>query len=337
MIKKSDVQNIMDALMIRHWGIFLISDAIERMFVVQNSIFDVPELEDAIVIAIAVPYRISSQHSRPSMQFGKVESFAWGYDYHVEVKSRLERVVKRLDELVDKHFYNVIYCVDNSPFNDREVAFHAGLGKVGYNHLLIHPTYGSQFFIGYVIIKDGSTVFESYKQEADRNIKHPFCASCGRCIMACPTGVCGSEDADMTFCLSSLTQTKASIDEALQIKMGFTLYGCSICQKVCPLNRRLEGDDVLTSEKSNWIDLFELLDMSEAAFKNKYGKMGFSWRSLWIYKRNALIILGNTINLTILKKLKSYKHIESNPKLSSYYNAAINRLEKAIFEESDTF
>lgn len=336
MINKNDVQNIMNALMIRHWGIFFIEKDVERRFVVQNSIFDDPELEGAAVIAIATPYVVDSQQLRPSERHGKVESFAWGYDYHVEVMSRLKQVMHHFDEMAGRHLKDVIFCVDHSPYNDREVAFHAGLGKVGFNHLLIHPVYGSQFFIGYIIIKNGCAVLESCDSRIDLQVQHPFCSTCNRCVKACPTGVCGSKEVDMAYCLSSLTQTKATIADAFQIKMGSTLYGCSICQKVCPLNREIVDEDVLTSEQSNWIDLFELLDMSEGTFKKVYGKMGFSWRSLWVYKRNALIILGNTINLDVLLKLKDYKHFEKNQNLSTYYNMAIKRLERAIFEESDT-
>lgn len=337
MIDKNDIQIIMDALMIRHWGMFLIEEGVDRRFNVSNSIFDAPDIKEGVVIAIAVPYRIESQHKRPAHNYGSVEPFAWGFDYHVEVKNRLVQMMLRIGEVAGKSFEDALYFVDNSPYNDREVAYHAGLGQVGFNHLLINSEYGTQFFIGYVIIKDGKANFDSIEAKAACELMHPFCSSCSKCVKACPTEVCGEKSKDMSLCLSSLTQTKASIDESYFPKMGTSIYGCSICQKVCPLNLPIEDEAILKASQSNWVDLFDLLDMNQTVFKKSFGHMGFSWRSLWVYKRNALIVLGNARSLDILHRLRAYRHLEEDPHLGIYYRAAIKRLEKINFEESDTY
>ena len=155
MIQKKELDKIMNALMIRHWGIFLIDESYKnasRYFNVENSIFDHADLKLATVIAVAMPYKLKHDEIRPAAHYGKIEPFAWGFDYHIEVKSRLMALVQALEKVTNENFENVLYCVDNSPFNDREVAFHAGLGRIGMNHLLINDALGSQCFIGYIVI-----------------------------------------------------------------------------------------------------------------------------------------------------------------------------------------
>lgn len=336
MIDKSDVQKVMDALMIRHWGMFFIGDDIKRKFDVSNSIFDARDVDNGVVIAIAMPYMIGTSYRRPAINYGSIEAFAWGFDYHIEVKNRLVQMMQRLTESTGITFGDVRYCVDNSPYNDREVAYHSGLGQVGFNHLLINPEYGTQFFIGYVVINGGRSLFVNVEAKDTEELQHPFCASCLKCVKACPTDVCGNENKDMTLCLSALTQTKASIDASYFSKMDTSIYGCTICQKVCPLNRPIDDEIILKVSQSNWVDLFELLDMNQSVFKKRFGHMGFSWRSVWVYKRNALIVLGNTHNPSILDRLRAYKHLEEDQRLGIYYRAAILSLKESNFEESDT-
>ena len=338
MIRKTELNKIMNALMIRHWGIFLMDKADKnapRYFDVENSIFDDVSLEKATVIAIALPYKLELEENRPNFHFGKIEAFAWDFDYHIEVMQRLEALSRMLNLMPETE---VRYYVDDSPFNDREVAFHAGLGRIGMNHLLINDALGSQFFIGYLVIKghldmDKTCIVQRHELKAE--LQHPYCKSCNKCVYACPTSVCGNGKSNMLECLSSLTQTKEVIEERFRAMMGDTIYGCSICQKVCPLNKKDIINFVYEPKQSNWIDLFELLRMDRKTFKARYGHMGFAWRSQWVYKRNALIVLGNSGKRAVLDELTRLQEIQEASNLNEYYRWAINKLEISILEESD--
>ena len=333
MLTKHEMSDIMDALMIRHWGVFQIDDTLPRHFNVNNSILDAPFKGDATVIAIAFPY--SNNETKPSqvIDFGRIEPFAWQFDYHKVVKEKLLNLKTMIENKIGKSFQNAEYHVDTSPYNDREVAFLAGLGRVGYHHLLINAHLGSYFFIGYILLNESLEIEKRVCEEAlDLSLAHPFCASCKKCVAVCPTSVCGDSEADMKGCLSSLTQTTDWIPESLRGKFGSTIYGCSLCQKVCPLNRNLESSEDLPVVSDNWIDLFELLDMDQKAFYEFYGTMGFAWRKLWIYQRNALFVLANTGNKETLEKLKLRSHIEKSSKLSEYYRWSIETLTNRIFE-----
>lgn len=342
MLTKNEVSDIMDALMIRHWGIVHVNEVLRnapRHFNVKNSILDAPFNQDITVVAVAFPYSNNEMPAERIGDFGRIEPFAWQFDYHKVVKETLLSLKERIDNKLNRVLINVEYHVDTSPYNDREVAFLAGLGRVGYNHLLINSHYGSYFFIGYLLIKDVIEIEnEAYVDSLSlpKDLTHPMCAACKKCLTACPTSVCGIPEVDMKVCLSSLTQTSDEIPLGLRKKFGKTIYGCSLCQKVCPLNHNLSSTQNLTVVSNNWINLFNLLDMDSKLFKESYGAMGFAWKKLWIYQRNALIVLANTGDGHTLKQLRLRSHLEKSPKLSTYYKWSMNTLSKRISEQFET-
>lgn len=310
-LEKSDIKKAMDALAIKSWGIFNLGD-----------------LDDAqLVVAVALPYQLDGRLNHPDSNMGKIDAFAWDFDYHHAVKKILAQVLLHIEQTRGHTFDAPLFYVDQSPYNDQEIGYLAGLGQMGKNHLLINDLYGTHFFIGYMVLSarvEGITIPE-------RSRFHPACSSCDRCTRACPAQICTFEHTDMRTCISSLTQTKSvlSLDERKLI--GRNLYGCSVCQKVCPLNQK--GSDlsvIYPLITDNWIDAFEILDMNKRAFKEKYGHMGFSWRSLWIYKRNALIILANSGDVNHLVRLKNYEHLKEDENLSMYYLWAVETLSQKI-------
>lgn len=342
MLTKNVVSGIMDALMIRHWGIIHINEALRnapRHFNVNNSILDAPFNQDVTVIAVACPYSNNEMSAEKLGDFGRIEPFAWQFDYHKLVKDTLLSLKESIETKLDSVLSKVEYHVDTSPYNDREVAFLAGLGRIGYNHLLINSHYGSYFFIGYLLIKDSIEIEkEAYVDISNlpKDLTHPMCAVCKKCLSACPTSVCGIPEVDMNSCLSSLTQTRDEIPTELRIKFGKTLYGCSLCQKVCPLNQHLSSPQNLKIVSGNWIDLFNLLDMDSIKFKENYGNMGFAWKKLWIYQRNALIVLSNIGDARTLEQLRLRSHLEKSPMLSAYYKWTVDSLSKKISEQFET-
>lgn len=357
MISHDTVQNIMDALAIKRWGIITLNEKTRRMlkekayFKTENSILDFETEHTFSVLCIAVPYALKS-HKRPEGLFwGEVDPYAWQYDYHVKVKALLKEVWSRINEAspckdsvniphgVKTHqegFVPPIY-VDQSPFNDREVAFYTGLGTVGFNHLMIeeHMALGSAFFIGYILMPGDINFSELACVDVEKlseKLENNFCQSCQKCVAACPTHVCGSTPCDMSRCLSAVTQTKEHVSEVDGIKFKSKLYGCNICQVVCPFNAKNSLMAELDEGRGNWIDLKELLTLTSKTFKLKYGKMGFAWRSLWIYKRNALIVLGNVGGVDELEFLQNLEMKHLNPNLEEYYKFAIKRIsERHLF------
>ncbi len=326
------LQKTMDTLMLKHWGIVLINNNnplfVKRIdkFKSNNSIFENSESSKATVIAVAVPYRLSFAHRAPDETYGKIESFAWEYDYHKEVKKILAKILEQLEMRFNSKFERTELCVDNSPYNDREVGYYAGFGSIGKNHLLIHPHLGTHFFIGYLVIKEHLLFDQLPEHQQLKPVVYEVCNSCENCVKACPTNVCGFEMLDMKNCLSALTQTKDWLNEVQRSAFNKQIYGCSICQEACPANKDNLDTFLLSGFTSNWINLVELLSMTSSEFKLKFGEMGFAWRSLWIYKRNALIVLSGTRSKQVLQQLSSLNNLERDHQLGEYYKWAINRL-----------
>jgi len=358
MISKQDIKKQMDALMLKYWGIISIDKTYRELllnrnyFQVDNSILSaVPEI-DRTVMAIAVPYELKDfpvpALLNKSTVYGKIESFSWEYDYHTEIK----RILKDVTILFEEQFQIVsqdaeIY-VDNSPYNDKEVGFLAGLGSIGHNHLLIHDELGTSFFIGYIVYPYKVNFEDSVLTKVCQlpiSINHPFCGNCNLCELACPVGICdGTKMQHMKRCLSALTQTKEWIEPEDYPKFTNRLYGCSICQRVCPLAQNaLRSNDVVANSQTrvlkitthNWIDCYALIQMTQKEFKFNYGKMGFAWRSLWIYKRNALIVIGNTGDRADYEKLAHLSKDWIDERLRPYYDWALNQLKTHILPTRD--
>ena len=339
MINRKQVEQIMDALTLKCWGIISMDDAFrdalkERAyFNSANSILDATGSEPLTIVAIGVPYDYIGMEKPSNALLGKIDAFAWEFDYHTEVKSLLIHIKEALSALTPISEERVLYCVDNSPFNDREVAFYAGLGQVGYNHLLINDILGTHYFIGYMVIYRALPLESDVVVKLDDiplRLEHPACATCARCATACPSEVCVDSRAalvDMQNCLSSLTQTKAVIDEKWYPKFGNRLYGCNICQLVCPLNHGNEDLSHIKLKSPNWLEPFDILSLTQRAFKEKFGHMGFAWRSLWIYKRNALIAIGNSGKREALNRLVEFPELGEDDKLAPYYRWAIMQIE----------
>ncbi len=329
MMQKNEYETLeleFDALMIKHWGIVLMKNG-KCLNIGEVAVSStLQDLVTGTIIACAIPYRLKSEHKRPSLSHGRVEAFAWAFDYHTEIKNKLSAVINKMCEVFQLDRDSIQSYADISPFDDREIGYLSGLGSLGKNHLLIHPELGTQFFIGYIVVKDRN-LFKDLPAHQRLYPKHDQrCEGCDNCTSSCPTSVCGFGVTDRMACLSALTQTKSEIQVAHRELFKIRLYGCSICQEVCPANIEALLVPLLSSETSNWIDLFDLLRLNNKQFKEQYGSMGFAWRSLWVYKRNALLILGNSKSIEIYQRLLKLSVLKNDEKLREYYNWAINSL-----------
>ena len=161
----------------------------------------------------------------------QISAYALGDDYHSVLKDRLERLVQTLEERLDQSFKYRIYT-DTGPMLEREFAQKAGLGWIGKNTCLINPQLGSYLLLAELLLEIPLVPDPQFQQDR--------CGKCTRCIDACPSGcILPNRTLDARRCISYLTiEEKQSIDHDLRTAVGSWLFGCDICQQVCPWNQR---------------------------------------------------------------------------------------------------
>lgn len=226
---------------------------------------------------------------------GPVARYARGDDYHAVLEARLGALHAWMEQALGRAVAGKPY-VDTGPVLERDLARRAGLGWFGKNTMLVSPALGSFFVLGALLV--GEALAPDAPFAADR------CGTCTRCLDACPTGAfAGPRVLDATRCVSYLTiESKGEIPAALREAVGDRLYGCDVCQDVCPWNIRfsmaLPNDSpyapraALGGKDARQLAR-ELLGMAHddfsRAFKGSPMKRA-KWRGL---KRNAAVVLGN--------------------------------------------
>jgi epoxyqueuosine reductase len=221
---------------------------------------------------------------------GRIARYARGDDYHRVIKKRLRRLA---DELADRYPDETFrVCVDTAPVLERELAQRAGLGAVGKHTLLIEPGVGSWLLLGEII----TTLSLDPSEPCDVDP----CGACTRCLDACPTDAITPWSVDATACLSYLTiEHRGAIDRRFHEAVGDWIFGCDICQEVCPHNQstdRSRGADVFDAytPRRDSFDLLEVLGWDETARREAFTRSAMKRAKLGMMKRNALIVARNT-------------------------------------------
>jgi epoxyqueuosine reductase len=226
---------------------------------------------------------------------GPVARYARGEDYHDVMESRLRELHRRVERDAGRAVVGKPY-VDTGPLLERDLARRAGLGWFGKNTNLINPERGSFFFLGALVVHielDTDAPFE-----ADR------CGTCTRCIDACPTqAIVAPRELDARRCISYLTiELREEIPLGLREGIGELLYGCDVCQDVCPWNQRFarelpEGSPFAAREALAGKDARtlarELLAMTQEEFSVAFKNSPMKRAKLRGLKRNAAVVLGN--------------------------------------------
>lgn len=207
---------------------------------------------------IVLTYNYYSEKKQEDPTAPKISMYAYGRDYHKVIKKKLKTMMVRIKEEmgpVDGRAF-----VDSAPVMERDWAARTGVGWVGKNTLLIHPRHGSYFFIATMII--------DLELEYDSPIKD-YCGTCTACIDACPTAAISPDGylMDGSKCISYATiEHKEDIPPSFKAKMEDWMYGCDICQQVCPWNRFSEAhnepefepkEELMVKSRQEWIDLSE--------------------------------------------------------------------------------
>lgn len=208
---------------------------------------------------VSLMYNYYTDRRPEDLEAPRISTYAYGKDYHYVIKDKLRDLVQSMEQAIGREIHGRCFT-DSAPVMERDWARRSGIGWLGKNTLLIHPRAGSYFFLAELII--------DLPLAADGPMKD-YCGSCTRCIEACPTDAIAEEGyrLDASKCISYLTiELKDEIPEAFQGKMEHWVFGCDICQEVCPWNRFSEPHsepafdpkpELLSMTSSDWKELTE--------------------------------------------------------------------------------
>jgi len=240
----------------------------------------IPEAKS--IISLGLNYYTPEKYSNQKNK-GKVSRYAWGKDYHLIIWSMLNELEEELKK-VDPNFESISY-VDTGPVMDKAWAVRAGLGWLGKHTNVINREIGSWFFIANIITN----------YEFDYSDKIPdFCGTCTACIDACPTNAIVQQYViDANKCISYLTiENKNEISEEFKGKFDNWLFGCDICQDVCPWNQKFPVETLLKDfhPQNKELKLDDILEMNEDEFKAKFQTSPIKRSKLKGLKRNAAFL-----------------------------------------------
>jgi epoxyqueuosine reductase len=238
------------------------------------------------VVMLGLEYR-GRAPAPPSVSHGRVAAYATGPDYHHFIWDRLNLLADWLE--AEAPGCRTKGVTDTAPLLERDFARRAGLGWVGKNTMLIHPRRGSFFFL--------AALLTDLPLQPDAPFAPSHCGTCTACLEACPTQAFPEPHVlDATRCISYLTiELRSAIPEPLREPMGNWLFGCDVCQDVCPWNRRPSPGPVVFPQEAEmyWLDPVELLGLDADAFRQRF-KGTALWRNRRVgLLRNAAIVLGN--------------------------------------------
>ncbi len=227
----------------------------------------------------------------PQAPIGRVASYAWGADYHDVLAARLQALVAFIEKQVGGPVANRWYT-DSGPVLERDLAQRAGLGWIGKNTCLIHPQQGSYFLLAEILL--------GIELEPDPPFAADRCGTCTRCLEACPTAcILPDRTIDARRCISYLTiELKGAIPPDLRPQMGDWVFGCDICQQVCPWNLRFAapgGDPAFTPRPGvPQPELIAEIALSDEAFRRKFKGSPLKRAKRGGYLRNVAVALGNS-------------------------------------------
>ena len=262
-----------------------------------DQIFDQPR--SIIAIALAYPTKISERPQRTEFKRGQFARASWGVDYHHILDEKMDALIVAIRKLAGAdQTIDFKPMVDTGELIDVVVAQRAGLGFIGLNGLLITQEFGSYVYLGEIITNLEFTPDEPIANQ---------CGTCRRCIAACPPdALLGDGRLNGQRCLSYQTQTKGLMDPEFRPMIRNVIYGCDICQIVCPFNKGKNFHfhaDMEPDPEAVMPELVPMLTMTNKEFKLKFGPMSGSWRGKKPLQRNAIIALVNLKDRSAITKL----------------------------------
>ena len=220
---------------------------------------------------------------------GQISRYAWGDDYHDVIRQRLSELIDFIKQTAETELRTRV-CVDTAPIIEREYAQKAGLGWIGKNTNLIHWRSGSWYFLAEVLI--------NIALESEIPAVRGSCGTCTLCIEACPTdAIIEPNVLDSRLCISYLTiELKDGIPKALRPKIGNLIFGCDICQEVCPWNSKAVPTDepAFQPRAENFVPkLLSLIGMTQQEFSRRFKRSPIKRTKRRGFLRNVLVAIGN--------------------------------------------
>jgi epoxyqueuosine reductase len=247
-----------------------------------------PECRSILVLGIHYPP--PSQHSQASER-GQTAAYACSDDYHELLPPRLQALVAFIEAQIGEPVPNRYYT-DTGPILERDLAQRAGLGWIGKNTCLIHPARGSYLLLAEILL--------GIDLEPDPPFTLDHCGNCTRCLQACPTAcILPDRTIDANRCISYLTiELKGAIPVELRPKLGNWVFGCDICQQVCPWNQRFAApanEDVFVERPdAHQPDLIAALELNPQDFNRKFKGTPIKRAKRRGFLRNVAVALGNS-------------------------------------------
>jgi epoxyqueuosine reductase len=281
------------------------------------------------VLVLGIPYH--APHSSPIAEAdetaailrGRVAAYAWGDDYHELLAGRLQALVTFIEAQTGQPVLNRWYT-DTGPLLERDLAQRAGMGWIGKNTCLIHPTRGSYFLLAEILL--------SLELEPDPPFLHDRCGSCTRCLEACPTAcILPDRTHDARRCISYLTiELKGAIPLELRPQVGDWVFGCDICQQVCPWNQRFalaQGDPAFAPRPGvPQPDLLAELGLAPEQFNRKFKGSPVKRARRRGYLRNVAVALGNLGDEAAVPVLAAALESEPEPLVRAHAAWALGRI-----------
>jgi epoxyqueuosine reductase len=272
------------------------------------------------IIVLGMNYYTSPGVPEASPGRGWIARYSWGQDYHTVLGDKLKALVGFIRE-VEGAGVQARWYVDTGPILERELAWRAGLGWPGKNTNLINRRLGSWLFLGAILL-NRELVYDAPATA--------HCGTCTRCLVACPTGALVAPGVlDARRCISYLTiELRGPIPRDLRPLLGTHIFGCDICQAVCPWNRKApESSDLGFLPRAGFAapELIPLLGLSDDEFRARFRGSPITRAKRRGLLRNVAVALGNLQDLRALPALEAALH-EAEPLIRSHAAWALGRL-----------
>jgi len=277
-----------------------------------------PECKSILVLATPYDTPLPAGEELGVRENAQIASYARGDDYHDVLPARMKELVQFIEEQVGGPIKNRYYT-DTGPILERDLAQRAGIGWIGKNTCLINSKQGSYFLL--------SEIFLDLALEPDPPFITDHCGTCTRCIEACPTDcILPDRTLDASRCISYLTiELKDDIPTELREKMGNWVFGCDICQMVCPWNRFApEGDSAFMDKEPPRL-LTEELTLTPRAFNQRFKGTPIARAKRRGYLRNVAVALGNTEDMYALPVLQNALNDEE-PMIREHAKWAVDKI-----------
>jgi len=240
------------------------------------------------VVSVALNYFRPEKHT-DAPEVGKISRYAWGDDYHDVLRDKLGALLEWVRERAPGVEGKI--CVDSSPMMDKAWAARAGLGWIGKHTNLITKEFGSWVFLGELLL--------SIELDYDSFVEPDHCGACRACIDACPTrAIIAPYQLDATRCISygTIELRETELPEPIKSNLESWVFGCDICQDVCPWSRfsketaekRFEPREGVVEPR-----LHELVEMSQEEFSTRFRKSAIKRAKLAGLKRNAMAVMND--------------------------------------------